>query len=209
MRDGVTVPIEYCVTTVARLVDQPGAPLAEILALQKQLRAASPTQFFYLPTSLHVSLLGCTRRHPTPDAFSPEQVRSIAEVCERVITGRPPVRLTFRGIGAVGNQVFVQVFPRDRSWEHLRRDLDDALRALGEDPISYPNRAPIHLNVARVTDASPASIAALLACVDRLHDAPIGEITISRVSYLITDFVLSADHTRDLGSFLLDGHPSP
>jgi hypothetical protein len=203
MQDGETVPVDYCVTTVARLGDQPAAPMVAILGLQEQLRTASPEQFYYPAPSIHVSLLGCTQRRSDPGVFAVGRIQAIGRVCEQVITGRGPVRLALRGIGITGNQVFVQVLPRDRAWEALRRGLEDALLAIGEEPISYPNKGPIHMNIARVIRADSASISALLARVDDLHDVDAGEVTITTVSFLLTDFLLSPRHTWELGSFRL------
>ena len=203
MADGVTVPVDYCVSTIARLAAQPGSPLARVQEVQASLMAASPGQFLYPPPSLHVSLLGCTPRRPSPDQFDAGQVGRIRDACARVLAWTGSVAFDLRGVGVQGCQVFVQVIPRTDAWGTLRQALETALVAAGEAPISYPDRRPIHLNVLRMTDTSPASLAAMLDAVDALRDAPIAELVISRVELVLTDLVVSPRHARTLATFEL------
>ena len=201
MADGATDPVDYCVSTIAPLAAQPGAPLAAVRDVQARLAGASPGQFLYPPPSLHVSLLGCTPRRPSPNEFGAEQVRRIRAACARVLAGSGPVGLNLRGVGVQGCQVFVQVIPRTDAWARLRGALEDALVDTGERPIAYPDKRPIHLNVLRMTDTSPVALDRMLTAVEALRDAPLGELTISRVGLVITDFVVSPRHARALATF--------
>ena len=201
MAHGATVPVDYCLSTIARLGSQPGAPLAAVQRVQTALAVAGPGQFVYPPASLHVSLLGCTPRHASPDAFTPDQVGRIQEVCARVLSRSGPVRLDLRGVGVQGCQVLVQVLPRIDAWARLRAYLEDALVEIGERPIAYPDKRPIHLNVLRMTDTSPDAPSRMLAAVEALRDAPLGALTIARVELVITDFVVSPRHARTLATF--------
>ena len=203
MARGATVPVDYCLSTIARLGAQPGAPLAAVQRVQTALAVACPGQFVYPPASLHVSLLGCTPRHPSPDAFTPDQIRRICDICAPVLSRSGPVRLDLRGVGIQGCQVFVQVLPPTDAWARLRQNLEEALLAAGEEPISYPDKRPIHLNVARMTETSSASLEAMLRVVAAHRDAPLGELTISRVEMVVTDFVVSPSHARTLAMFEL------
>ncbi|MDP8922771.1 MAG: 2'-5' RNA ligase family protein, partial [Chloroflexota bacterium] len=203
MVDGATIPVDYCVSTIARLAAQPGGPLAAVQQVQAALAAACPGQFLYPAGSLHVSLLGCTPRVPSPDAFGAEKIRRIHDLCARVLARRGPVTLALRGVGVQGCQVFVQAIPGDDAWARLRQALEDALVAAGEAPIAYPDKRPIHLNVLRMTDASPATLDRMLAAVEALLDAPLGELTVAWVELVVTDFVVSPRHVRTLATFEL------
>ena len=201
MADGATVPVDYCVSTIARLAAQPGGPLARVQEVQAALTAASSGQFLTPPPSLHVSVLGCTPRRPSPDQFDVNQVRRIRDTCAGVLGRVGPATFDMRGVGVQGCQVFVQVIPRTGAWADLRQALETALVAAGEAPIFYPDKRPIHLNVLRMTDTSPASLAAMLDAVDALGDAPLGELVIPRVELVLTDFVVSPRHARTLATF--------
>ena len=201
MANGTTDPVDYCVSTIARLVAQPGAPLATVQDVQARLTTGCPGQFVYPAPSLHVSLLGCTPRRPSPESFGAEQIERIRAACDRVLARSGPVVLDLRGVGVQGCQVFVQVVPRSDAWARLRLALEDALVDLGEQPIAYPDKRPIHLNVLRMTDTSASALERMLAAVAALRDAPLGELTIARVELVITDFVVSPRHVRILATF--------
>ncbi len=111
--------------------------------------------------------------------------------------------MTLRGVGVTGNQVFIQVFPHDRTWEVLRQELERELRAHGETPIAYPNKAPIHMNIMRITDNEPIRLSKILEVVDQLRSIEIGELDVAIVELIVTDFVLSSASTRSLGRFTL------
>ena len=201
MTDGTTVPVDYCLSTIARLIAQQDSPLEAVQPVQAALAATGAGQFVYPASSLHVSLLGCTPRRPSPEAFDSVRARRIREVCGQILERHGPVSLDLRGVGVQGCQVFIQVVPRTDAWARLRETLEAALRAAGEEPISYPDKRPIHLNVLRMTDTTPASLGAMLAAVEARRDVPLGELTITRVELAVTDFVVSPRHARTLATF--------
>lgn len=207
MADGLPVPVDYLLTTVARLVHQQHAPLGGVQSVMDRLREAGAGQFFYPLSSLHISLVGCTQRYPSKDVFSAESIEKIRGICAQVLRGRAPAKLTLRGVGIIGNQVFIQVFPHDRTWEVLRQDLEIALSVQGETPITYPNKAPIHMNMMRVTDNEPIRLSQMLGVIDQLRTVEIGELEVSTIEFMVTDFVLSPASTLSLGTFTLsDGY---
>jgi hypothetical protein len=203
MRGALPDPVDYCVSTVARLHRQRRTPIAMLDQELAELRRSHPSQFYYPSNSLHVTLLGCTPRSPARSAFSASQLERIAGVCTRVLQGMPAVHLSLRGLGLVGNQVFVQVFPHSDDWARLRSDLVRDLRAEGEAPIAYPDTRPIHLNVMRLTDGSRQEIAGILELVQARRNVDFGEFVIDTVDLLITDFVLSEPSTTFLRGFPL------
>ena len=150
-----------------------------------------------------VSLLGCTPRRQSPGTFGADQVRRIQGVCAGVLAQSEPVTLSLRGVGVQGCQVYIEVVPHTDAWTRLRWALETALLAAGEEPIAYPDTRPIHLNVARMTDTSRASLDRVLAAVEALRYAPLGELTVSRVELVVTDFVVSPRHARTLATFEL------
>lgn len=203
MQNGVPDPVDYVLTTVARLVDQDGAPFARIAEVQTRLKAVAGRQFLYPLESMHISLLGCTQRYPTRGAFTPERIEAVRKVCSQIISGRGAAVMILRGIGIIGNQVFIQVLPHDRLWAQLRQELGDALVDIGENPITYANKNPIHLNIMRIADAELRKIADILTLVEELRNIDLGDVMFTNVTFMITDFVLAPDNTESLDTFRL------
>ena len=85
MENGATVPVDYCVTTVARLVEQPQTPVAAVKAIIDRLKGTNNPNFIYPINSVHISLLGCTPRATTTDSFEKERIDRIEAVCQGVL----------------------------------------------------------------------------------------------------------------------------
>lgn len=204
MKDGKSIPIDYCLSTVARLSKQQVAPVASIKSVVEEIRDVAQNQFVYPAESRHITLLGCTQRAPLKDDFSIARRNEIFATCKRVISGQGVVKMFVKGVGIVGNQVFLQVFPTDDKWAQLRFELAKALEELGENPITFPNMSPIHLNIMRITNSSQHQLITLLKTIERLHELAIGPLEITEVDYLLTDFVLS-DARENLGTISLVG----
>lgn len=64
MKDGEIAPVDYCISTIARLMQQPHGSeiVTNIRSILFNLFKAANEQFIYPDESLHVSLLGCTQR---------------------------------------------------------------------------------------------------------------------------------------------------
>jgi hypothetical protein len=195
MQDDAPVPCEYCVTTVARLAQQSRSPLDKIMQFIEQLQYIDGRQFYYPADSLHMTLLGCTPRLTKREAFTEKRLEPIREVCERLCAGMGKVRVTLRGVGIQGAQVFLQGFPHDHRWAVMREQLTIALEVLGEKPISYEYRWPIYLNIARITAPLTPADDLFLQQIAEKRNFKFGEVIIEVVELLITDFVLSDRHT--------------
>ncbi len=191
MKDGQTVPPNYSVTTVARAAVQPNAPLEAIENITSRLHRDLGNQFFYQRDAFHISLLGCTPRLPYNAGFELIRIDRIRECCHQVLRAAGEIRMHLKGVGLVGNQVFIQVFPEDDGWAQLRQRLEDALLAVGEEPLSYANKHPVHMNIMRLTDINDDTLAKTLNTLDALRSADIGLFTVRYIEYAITDFVLS------------------
>ena len=99
--------------------------------------------------------------------------------------------MSLKGVGITGNQVFIQVFPADRQWARMRESLERALIEIGEAPIAYPNKAPIHMNILRITRNDKGKLWDLLDIIEKLRQTDFGEFNVTVIDFLITDFVLS------------------
>lgn len=208
MRNGTTDPVDYCLSTVALVERQPGDAAYAVRLIRQELMEAAKGQFFYLPESTHITLLGCTQRAATPAAFSVAHIQRITAICQQELYRVAPVEMTLKGVGVIGNQVFVQVFPYDRQWAMLRQQLVDALVAEGEQPLTHANKAPIHLNLMRITDARPDALRHIIEVIRPLRDRAISTFTVTTVDLLLTDFVVSPSHTTFVASYALNHQPA-
>jgi len=200
MKGGATVPVDYCISTIGRVVSQDGGrqvahTINNLLAV---LADDSPAQFVYPPDSMHISMIGCTPRKDSMSAFPPEQIAKIRQICEESLSSIHPSEISFTGVGLTGNQIFLQGYPHDLNWESARKKIDDNLLANGEQPISYPNKFPIHLNIARITDASDKQIAGIRQFIEQNRRVEIGALLFNHIELVITDFVLSKDNFKSL-----------
>jgi len=191
MSGGATVPVDFCLSTIARLNEQKDCPIDRVVETMKHLGKVAGQQFFYPRESLHVSLLGCTQRVGDRHSFENDQVDRINGAIAAILTGRPPVKIALRGLNVAGSQVFVQCFPFNDDWAQLRCDIEKALLLLGEKPIAYEDKSPIHLNIMRVTDADKERLSRTLHCIERLRDEDFGVVELSCIEFLMTDFVVS------------------
>lgn len=191
--NGEIHPIDYCISTIARLMQQPSGN--EIVrAIRKSLSGLfelADTQFIYPDESLHVSLLGCTQREVSADVFDHEHINKIKDICVNEIEKQKPAQILLKGVGIIGNQIFIQGIPLDINWEELRTSIADSLENNGEHPISYEDKSPIHINIIRIVDADRDRLAALHKVVSQLRDVELGIITLSTIEFVITDFCVS------------------
>jgi hypothetical protein len=203
MEEGMPVPIDYILTTIARVVDQEEAPVPGLIDIGNSLKAVAQGQFIYPFNSLHISLLGCTPRYASLEEFTGDRIRKVSEACHKALSGRGAIQFELRGVGIVGNQVFVQVFPHNYAWAEIRRDMEVELQKIGETPISYSNKLPVHMNILRVTDNRPERLDELLAVIDELHTREVGRLVVSNVALMTTDFIVSPRNTNILHTFTL------
>ena len=192
VKDGEIYPVDYCISAIARLIQQPhGAEVVcGIRNALSELFEAADTQFIYPDESLHVSLLGCTQRKNT-NVFEHAQINKIKHICIKEIEKKEPAEIILRGIGIVGNQIFIQGFPQNRNWEELRVSLGEELVNSGEFPILYEDKSPVHMNIIRIVDAAPHVLASLHRAVSRLRDVELGTVKLQTVEFVITDFCVT------------------
>jgi 2'-5' RNA ligase len=201
MKDGTTHPVDYCLSTVALVERQHTDCSAYVRLVRERLQAVDREQFYYLPESTHITLLGCTSRFPTREAISPDMIQNTTEACREVLINHRSVKMTLQGVGIIGNQIFIQVFPHDRRWAQLRESLETALVARGLAPMSHANKAPIHMNVGRITNAAPERLTRMLDAVQSLRSLEPAEFEVSTIDLLLTDFVIAPEHTQQIARF--------
>lgn len=210
MTDGEISPIDYCISTIARLIHQPhgGETVCGIRSVLSNLFGAAGAQFIYPDESLHVSLLGCTQREKT-SIFEPDQINKIKAICIREIEQKEPAEIILKGIGIVGNQIFIQGIPVNRNWEALRTSMEKELVMIGEQPISYEDKSPVHINIIRIVNSTPDLLASLHKTLSQLRDVELGTIKLTTIEFVITDFCVSKKNVIWLDKIECRDAPAP
>lgn len=193
MKNGVIYPVDYCISTIARLLNQPFGDhlVCRIRGTLSALLKAADMQYVYPDESLHVSLLGCTQRVETINQFDREHINKIKEICQQEIEKAEPAEMILRGIGIAGNQIFIQGIPVNRNWEELRTSMTDRLVQSGENPIAYEDKSPVHINIIRIINADRDLLTSLHKEILKLRDVELGSIKLTCIQYVITDFCVS------------------
>ena len=203
MKNGSIVPIDYCLSTIARVQEQSQVPTKQIEIVRNKLEQFASQQFIYPWKSIHISLQGCTERLPSQQDFTDETILKVEQACTEILTGISSVDILLRGVNILGSQVFIQGFPYDDKWAELRQQLETAMIRIGEKPIIYTDKKPIHMNIMRITDNSQEQLDQILAIVEELRDVEIGKFQVSTIEFLMTDFVVSPAQIKIFKKFHL------
>ena len=192
MKNGEISPIDFCISTIARLIHQPhgGEIVCRIGSVLSNLFEVADTQFIYPDESLHVSLLGCTQREKT-NVFDSDHINKIRDICMQEIEKKEPAEIILKGIGIVGNQIFIQGIPVNRNWEELRTSIEKKLVNIGENPISFEDKSPVHINIIRIVNSNPDLLTSLHKNISQLRDVELETIKLTTIELLITDFCVS------------------
>jgi hypothetical protein len=179
----------WCISAISRMAVSSPDVVSTLGEVQSQL-TLDPTVWLYPVESLHISLLGCTPREEGAQAADGERARRIADAVEEVAESVGPVGVTLGAVNAIGVQLFVEAVPDDSRWADARLALEDAVRALGEEPMSYADPEPMHLNVARYrAEPSRESFEHALRCAP-----PDGvRVELTALETVITDFLVSPE----------------
>jgi hypothetical protein len=205
MQAGICVPFDLGLTTIARVAAQ-RQHVPDLAALARRLAAAAPEQYVYGTDQHHITLTGFVPRFADPETLEPARIERLRAAATKVLAGAAQVSFDLVGLGVLAAQVFVQVVPRTRAWQELRERMFDAV---GERAQRFPSAAPIHMNALRVTDARSDALAQLRALVEELHQAHFGTFTVDAVDLVVTDFVMTPRHTRQLARIPLNAATAP
>lgn len=195
MKNGENYPVDYCISTIARLIQQPhGCEIvSDIRSVLLSLFKAANEQFIYPDESLHVSLLGCTQREKS-SIFDRNRIKKIKDIATQEIQKKEPAEILLKGVGVIGNQIFIQGIPLNKNWEDLRTSLEKRLTSEDETPISYEDKSPIHINVIRIINSDICLLRALYEIISQLRDIELGVIKLQMIEFVITDFCVSKNN---------------
>jgi hypothetical protein len=181
------VPLGQCISAVARLSANAPDLIGRVAALQHDV-ARSGDCYVYLPESLHISLLGLTQRELGD--FSERRRDQLRSVFRAVVAESLQCEMHLTGLNLLGNQWFVQVEPTSGAWADVRLMMAVASREAGEEPLTFPDPEPIHLNIARLLGTVDSRVV-----VGLLERDPFDIVMpITHVEMVLTDFVMDPEH---------------
>jgi 2'-5' RNA ligase len=168
-----------------------------------EIAAVAPEQHFYQPLEFHLTVLsvipGSESWHQ-PAQKLPDYLAAL----DKVLKGRPPFSVAFRGVAATSEAVMIQGFSEDSALAQLRDDLRAALagRGLGKNLDRRYKIATAHLTVVRFStpmkDWRP--LKSLLAA-NRHRD--FGMASFRALQLIEGDWYASANTVRLLREYLL------
>lgn len=204
IKNGTTDPAQMCISTIARLINQETNCFERVQKVIEELKLIDTTQHYYPQDSLHITVLGLTQHQDSTEKFSDQDINRLKSMIDPILQTAKKVKMHLKGLGVVGNQVFIQVYPNTNDWEKLREELDINLQSAKETPISYPNKSPIHLNLIRITDNSPEKVNKLYNKIKELHEYDFGETTFHTIELLITDFFILPEYRKIIQTYKLN-----
>lgn len=208
MNNGTIAPVEYCLSTIARVREQENNPLSNIEKIITSFKPMAINQFFYPSGSIHVSLQGCTQRLSLEDynkQIDSLRKNKIKKLCSELLSKIGPIDMTLKGINIQGSKIFIQVFSHNNLWEELRCTFSDKLIKNGENPITYPDKFPIHMNIMIVKNKNQSQLCNIIDFIEdkKLRSQELGLLRITCIELLTTDFVVSNPNTQVIEKFYL------
>lgn len=200
--DGKLVNIEYILALIV-LLDAQGLPITRnVIDIQERLREIDSNHYIYPTSSLHFTIAGCTQFHKEQKEISDERIEHIRGICERVINSwKTPLRLHIKGLNALSNGVFLQIFPQDEAFSEFRKQIIHELKLAGEDPIEQLDTGQVHMNVMRFGQSDPDQIVELINTIETLRNVEVGELVVHNVELDLTDRVQSPFTTQIVQRF--------
>jgi 2'-5' RNA ligase len=174
-----------------------------ILEMLATLRADEPEQYYYVPESLHVTILSLLTSTTEHEGFSAD-VPGYAAAIERVLREARPFQIAFRGITASPAAIMLQGFPQDPILEEIRTRLRQELKerglATGVD-VRY-RIITAHMTVMRFQ--KPLRDAWRFAnALEQYRMESFGDLVVKELSFIKNDWFASPEQTTTLARFPL------
>jgi len=176
----------------------------------RQLAAVAPSQYFYRPNELHVTVLAII---PGSSAWR-EKVRDLAAihaVISQVLKRHRPFEVAFHGVTASPGAVMIQGFPKDKTLMKIRNDLRKILRdnRLGGDLDRRYKISTAHITAMRFAHAR-ADWRAFVDLLKKNRQTHFGETLVTKLQLLWGDWYASAQSVRTIQEYPLeDGSRAP
>jgi len=191
-------------TSVVRI---PAQLADDIMTVVSALSRRFPGHYLYPKTDLHLTVLNCTPALEDPRQPSSDEVHSIAEDFQEIVSQFRPFQLRLCGLNVFPTTVFAQVLDESHSLEtlreRLRRRFDERLRWSGTHDAAQlvPSPSLSYVNVLRFDSVVEP---ALLDGINHLRRVDLGHFTVSSIELVTTDKLLSMPHTVSQARFVLE-----
>lgn len=165
--------------------------------------AAAPGQYVSGPAETHMTVLSLLTGSPDWRSHVrqwPAFRRALAEI----LRDKPAFKITYRGVSASPQTVLIQGFPCDDSLQRLRDELRARLkeRGLGGQLDKRFHTVAAHLTVMRFITPLP-DWRPLVRCLESNRDTDFGEMNVSALQLIHSDWYMSRARTRVLGEYCL------
>ena len=175
---------------LAAIIRVPPRVASSVTPALDRLHQHSPHHHYYPPETMHVTVRKL-ERFPTDDSYVAARLGEL----RRVVGSQPGFDLTMWGLNLSPTTVFAQVFPHDRTFHSLRRQLGgmadhSVSQSSSERLIDLAARNLAHANVVRFSGGVTTEFVREVSRFRRIH---LGRWTVREVELVRSDKLLSRE----------------
>jgi 2'-5' RNA ligase len=171
--------------------------------LMRRLAAICPSQYFYRPDELHITVLSIFTMTELWEREM-EQFQKCRPIIGDALRTRRPFKIEFRGVTATPDSILIQGFPLDDGLAEIRTALRQAFARAGfADMLDRRYKASAaHITTMRF--CCPCSGARrLLGFLEENRQTGFGECHIAKLELILGDWYASADKVKTLEEYPL------
>ena len=176
---------------------------ASIQSLLNELTAIEPSQYFYPPSDIHITVLSIISCY---DAFTLNKIKSkdYIEIITKTLIDLDNITIKFKGVTASSAAIMVQGFPTDDSLHNFRNKLRENFKksALEQSIDSRYSIATAHSTVMRFQEKleNPKQ---LLEVTNKFRDYNFGEFNVKNLELVYNDWYQREENTIHLADFII------
>lgn len=190
---------QACLTTIAFIPRHLGQIIQEKII--RPLKKTDPSQYFYLPSSLHVTIQGIRVIHKPP-LFNQDDIKKVIETFSKIIPNYSPINFEIEGILELPTSLFLKVFP-DNKFQNLVLELRKILEKieLPDDKIYFSKNIVLgNISFCRYTQA-PNQL--FKKQVKKLKNIKVGKFKADKIHLITTNAVCHPKKTTIIKTFNL------
>jgi hypothetical protein len=199
MNQGNTATNEYILTLVCILERQSKKILSKVINVQNVLKDLDPNHYYYPPSTIHITLIGCTPFQNSPKKISKNRINMVLDVCKSEFKKLEKMpSLYIKGLNANRFSIFFQAFCMDGVFLNLKEKIFSQLKVNGVFSINDRKWDEIHLNLVKFIHSDPSNMKYIVKKIDSLRNVEIGMLKIKEVELIITDRLQSPKNTTSI-----------
>jgi len=176
---------------------------ATIQTLINDLAAIEPSQYFYPPSDIHITVLSIISCY---EGFSLNKIKiaDYIEIITKTLIDLDSITIKFKGITASPAAIMVQGFPTDESLDNFRNKLRENFKksTLEQNIDSRYSIATAHCTVMRFQEKleNPKQ---LIEVTEKFREYNFGEYNVQNLELVYNDWYQKKENTISLADFII------